>query len=326
METLHTEKRESIVPADEQSWLDMRAKDITSTEAAVLFGCSPYLTLYELWHRKKEQKVVTLAANERMKWGNRLQDAIAAGVAEDEKWTIRKMKEYIRLPDLRMGSSFDFYRFPGKPGEASMDFLDGELLEIKNVDSLAFRDGWMETDDSLEAPLHIEFQVQHQLAVSGLKACTLAALVGGNRKVLIRRERDEKAIDAIKREVAAFWKSIEEGIAPKPDFSKDAEFIVKQYGFADPGKVLHAEDNAELKRLAQEYTALGRAAKDADERKKAVKAQLLPLLGDAEKAYGDGFTISAGLIGPKTVSYTADGYRDFRVFWKKTKQAEESAR
>ena len=100
--------REKILPENEEAWLEMRLLDVTSTEISALFGCCPYLSKWELWHNKKDRTSNEFKENKRMKWGNRLEPAIAYGVAEDLGVKIKPMNEYIRLTDIRAGSSFDF--------------------------------------------------------------------------------------------------------------------------------------------------------------------------------------------------------------------------
>ena len=135
---------EIIVPSNQEHWLAMRKLDVTSTESACLFGESPYMTHFDLWHRKRTGVVPEFKANERVLWGQRLESAIAYGIAEEQGWDVKPMKEYFRNPDLRMGSSFDF---------VITNLGEPVHLEIKNVDYLAFRDGWLEHDDgSIEAP------------------------------------------------------------------------------------------------------------------------------------------------------------------------------
>src|SRR3990172_11795006 len=119
---------ETIKPKNEAEWLSLRMKDITSTEISALFGISPYSTEFELWHRKKNKLYVDFEETERMTWGLRLQNAIAKGIAEDQGWKVRRMNEYIRIPELRIGASFDF-SIEGKD-------IEPGILEIKNVDSL----------------------------------------------------------------------------------------------------------------------------------------------------------------------------------------------
>jgi putative phage-type endonuclease len=297
---------ETILPHNRDHWLELRTRDLTSTETPALFGCSPYITEFELAHRKRQGVVVKIEESERMKWGNRLQDAIAYGIAEDQGWTIRRMEEYMRDPTVRIGASFDYAI--GEEG----------LLEIKNVDALAFRDGWLVHDDgSIEAPPHIEIQVQTQLAVSERKFAYIGALVGGNRVVLIKREPDQGTIDAIRSKANFFWSILAAGKEPEPNFEKDAAFIVSLMQRAEPGKILSAKGDANFATLAQRYRDLGQTEKQIKEEREAVKAKLLLAIGDAEKVLGDDFTVSAGVVGPARVEYDREGYRNFRISWKK---------
>ena len=312
-------KAETIKTKSEKEWLALRTKDITSTEIAALFGLSPYTTAFELWHRKKDNIAVDYEENERMIWGIRLQDTIAAGVAQDQKWKVRRMDEYMRIPDLRIGASFDYsIEETGVGQNVGTDTLG--LLEIKNVDSLIYKQGWTVEDGNVEAPPHIELQVQHQLLITQRRYAYIAAFIGGNKVVLLKREPDDDIHNAIILKVGAFWASIEAGNAPAPDFRQDAEFISKLYGYAEPGKVMDLTDNTEFAALAARHRELGSAIKQCEEERDALKAQMLMIIGDAEKCTADGFTVSAGLVGPAHVEYDRAGYRSFKINWPRTRK------
>jgi putative phage-type endonuclease len=301
-------------PENEAAWHALRAKDITSTESSALFGLSPYATAFELWHRKKEGSIVQIADNERMRWGRRLQDAIAYGIAEDQGWVCEPMPEYISIEHLRMGSSFDF-RMINQENELG-------ILEIKNVDFMVFRDKWLTNEDgSIEAPEHIEIQLQHQLHVGGYDWGAIGVLVAGNTPKVLIRERDRDVGRAIERRVDAFWKSIEDNVPPPPTFPDDAEFVSKLYGYAEPGKVLDARGDAEIATLCATYASASERAKLADEDKKTAKAQLLAKIGDHEKCLIEGYSISAGIVGAAEIAYTREPYRSFRLTAKKEKVA-----
>jgi putative phage-type endonuclease len=279
---------EIIIPSNEAHWLAMRKLDVTSTESAALFGMSPYTTHFELWHAKRSGLAREFKTNERMKWGNRLEAAIAHGIAEEQGWEIKPLKEYMRDPDARIGSSFDFV----------ITNLDGGPvhLEIKNVDYLAFRDGWIEHEDgSIEAPEHIEMQVQHQMAVSGFRRSFIGAFIGGNRGVVIERERDEQVIAAIKAKVADFWRTVDAGEEPAAVMPGDADAVIRLNQYAQPGKILDATGDANIAALVLEYKRLAAAEKNATDDKEVIKAELLKAIGDAEKVILDGWTISAAM-------------------------------
>jgi len=299
-----------IIPDNEAHWLELKTKDVTSTEISALYGLNPYMTEFELWHRKKENITVDFLMHERVEWGMYLEDSIAKKLAVDNKWQIRNMDEYIRIPELRLAASFDFS-------------IEGEnlgLLEVKNVDSLIYRDKWIIDGDNVEAPPHIEFQCYCQMLVSNRKFAYIGALIGGNRAVLIRREADQEIFDSMIAKVKAFWKSIDENIPPEPDFSKDAKTISKLYGYSEPGKIYSAEGDLEILTLATRYKELGEAVKACDIERDGIKSQLLIKVGDSEKVIGDGFSISAGMIGPARIEYDRQGYRTFRINWKREKK------
>lgn len=296
---------QTIQPDNLDHWRALRAKDVTSTTVAALYGCLPHTTEFELWHRIKSQMVVEAEPVERVKWGNRLQDSIAAGIAEDNKFQIRKMTEYVRDQEVGLGASFDF------------EIVDAGILEVKNVDALQFRDNWIVDGDEVEAPPHIELQVQTQLGLTGKSFALIGALVGGNRVVAIYRRPDPKIYADIRRRVAEFHLSIVRDEPPVPDYARDASLLMKIYGNATPGKVYDARNDLEVRGWAEDYRRLGEEAKQCDEARTALKMQILARIGDAEKGMGDGFSITAGIVKGGPVSYERSDYRNFRINWKK---------
>lgn len=310
-------------PANREQWLALRKPVVTSTEVSALFGYCPYLTALELALLKTGQIEDDFEENDRTTWGTRLQDSIAAGIAHDYGVDVRPMKEFITCDDARIGASFD-WRIVGvnaaKCDDQSLRLAFAEhgdgILEIKNVDSLAYRDKWI--DDT--PPVHIELQVQQEIECAGVQWGVVAALVGGNRAKLTLRQRYEEVIISIRDRVGEFWTNLEKGIMPAADMPEDAETIRRLYNFAEPGKLADLRGNAQATEWARLYKAASDDIKEATDRKDVARAELLQIIGDAEKALVDGFSISAGMIGPTPIAYTRAGYRDFRVFEKKAKK------
>lgn len=301
---------ESVPFTTKEAWLLARAEDVTSSEVSALFGLNPYLTAFELWHRKKQGLATESELSEWSKWGTRLQDSIAHGIAEDEGWAIKPKTEYIRDRELRMGASFDYeVQIPAGLGA---EWPIG-ILEIKNVFGIVYKKEWFED----EAPPHIELQLQQQLALSGASFGYIGALVSGNKIVLLKRTPDETIIRIIKSKINEFWRSIEEGEAPKPDFEKDSDAIQALFSHAEPGKVFDGRADETLKALTDTYKRASDEEKKLKKEKDSVKAKILMLIGDAEKALGTDFSISAGLVGPCHVEYDREGYRQFKISWRK---------
>lgn len=311
---------EVIEISSQEQWLAERVKDVTSTEVSALYGLSPYLTEYELFHQKRDQQVVKLAPNERMKWGNRLEAAIAHGAAEDQGWQISKLNVYMRDLDARIGSSFDFQIDSSSDGPG--------LLEIKNVDWLQYRQKWIDDGaGNIEAPEYIELQIQHQMEVSGHSWCALVALVGGNEQKVILRNRDRAIGKDIRAKVGQFWQRIAANAAPSPDYTADAEFIIKQLR-ADSDAGLVATSDAALDELIERYAFLSQAVKDQSTLRDATRAQILERIGKASKVISPLGSISCGNVKASLGTLiTADmvgkyvgareGYRSFKFTPKK---------
>jgi putative phage-type endonuclease len=294
-------QRETLVPASEAQWLEWRRQDLTSTEAAALFGASPYATAYELHHRKAGTlPEVEFTENERMTWGKRLEGAIALGIAEDYGLIVEPFKCYMRVPELRMGSSFDFKivgitdGFTGDDSARKMFLMHGPgIMEVKNVDGLQFRRVWLEDGETIEAPPHIEFQVQHQLVVADLNWSMIAPLVGGNTPKVILRERDRVVGEAIIQQVREFWARVATGTPPAPDFLKDADTVSRLYVDND-GSSRDLSDNMRLIQLCQDYKKAAADEKAAKDRKAAAKAEILTIIEATKSVTTNGFKISAG--------------------------------
>ena len=280
-------QREIIVPETEEIWLAERAKDLTSTECAALFNAHEYLTPLALWLRKSGKIPDDFKGNEFTKWGNRLEPVIAAGMAEDNGWSMRPMKEYIRLAGMRVGSSFDYRIRSSRHDDSDSDML----LEIKNVGMNAFRSGWsMNDDDEIEAPMRIEFQVQHEMLVAGLGGAKIGAFVGGNTPHILHREADKEIHALILEKAEAFWRSVAKGVEPSPDPLLDHELVKRLHRHAEPGKVMLGGE--ELQAMLDAYKAAGEEKSLAEDKQTAMKTLILDKFGDAEIAVGTGLQVT----------------------------------
>lgn len=303
-----------LTPATEAEWLAWRRQDVTSTEIAALFGVSPYETAFQLWHRKRGTLDRDVVVTERMEAGRYLEPAIAAWAADRLHLTIQPLKQYARHATVpRLGASFDF----SIEGGANVDAAAGKgIAEIKNVSVEAARHWDLSREDAEigEAPAHIELQLQAQLEVLDREYGYIIAAFGGNRLVTIYRERDRVIGAAIREMVTAFWASVDRDEAPAPHYARDAEAIARLYDVAVPAKLLDWRVEAPVGALdlLAEYAALGAAIKDADQRRDAIKAELLTLVGDAEKVLSPAGSLTLSMVGPATVRYERKPYRSFR--------------
>jgi putative phage-type endonuclease len=311
-------------PKTREEWLALRHKHISSTEVAALFGLSPYATAFEVAVMKQAPTPDDREIGDRAEWGLRLQRSIAGGIADKYGVKVRAISGYAvhSYEHCRMGASFD-YEIVGLKDDWSGDDHTlrnmysehgAGVLEIKNVDLFVFRKDWqVGDDDSYEAPAHIELQVQHQLACIARTWAAIGVLIGGNRLELLIRERDDEVNQAIAKKCEKFWSDLAKGVLPPIELPADADIISKLYKYAEPGKVLDANDSAEIAALCAEYRAAADAAKAADDIKKSARAKLLMQIGDHEQVLTKGFKISAGVVAAAEISYTREAYRNVRI-------------
>jgi putative phage-type endonuclease len=288
--------------------LPERRQWVGASESAALFGVSPYLTRFELYHLKAGNiPPADLDGEERIEAGRHLEPAIAAWAADKWQWPLHNVTAYLRHPSVSgMGCSLDF------------ETADGEPVEIKNVDNLVFRDGdWVvEGDVILDAPAHFLIQVTHQLACRPEAARGwLLPCVGGNRLYRMEIPRHEKMVSRIEREVTTFWQSVEAGEEPRPDFEADAAAIAMLYG-GRGDEVVDLRDDARVHELCAAYLAAHEVEKEASGRKKAALAEIKTLMQDARCAMvADGYKVKASHI--KGGTYTRDPYWRFSITQKK---------
>lgn len=313
-------KRETITHATEAAWLADRKRFVTSTEAAALFDAGVYTkTFYELYHLKAGTvQPDAFEGNERTRWGNRLEAPIAYGVAEDLGLVVEPYKVFITVPEAGIASSFDFIVTGLVDGAEENVFRDmfrkhgRGLLEIKNVDGLQFRRAWLDDGETVEAPVHIEAQVQHQLEVADLEWSILAPLVGGNTPKPILRLRDRDTGEAIRVKATELWQRVRAGAEPQPNFQKDGDVIAQVYRDND-GSSVDLSDNKRLAELCREYKAAGEDEKAAKARRDTAKAEILTIVKAAKSAAASGFKISAGTNKPSFRAYYRDEYTKLTV-------------
>lgn len=288
----------SNIPISERiNWLG-------ASESAALLGCSPYVTKFELFHLKSGNiPGANLDDNERVQAGNYLERGIGEWANHKWGWSIRNCEEYLAHNIVsQMGASLDFIT------------ADGEPVEIKNVDSLIFRDGdWeVEGDALLDAPVHFLIQVQHQLAcLPNAKRGWLVVCVGGNRLYHMEIARHEGVIGRIESEVEAFWQSVRAGQEPKPDFEADSSTISLLYS-TQGDRVIDLRGNNRFAYLCAEYKDAHEIEKQGKSRKDAALAEIKTLMEDANTAIADdGFKVKASLIKEATIERKA--HRRFSI-------------
>jgi putative phage-type endonuclease len=265
---------------------EFRNSVIGASEVAVLFGVSPWLTPFQLWHEKNGTAATReFATTEYQQAGVRLENAIADWACDKWQYTRTDAPERLTGPDgVRIG---------GHPDAMAID-KDGEriVLEIKTVDRMAYH-MW----ENGEPPLQYQLQAMCYAAMAGVKRAVIVALIGGNQLERHVVEVRPKLWSQIIERVNNFWASIARGDEPKPDFGKDGKLIGELYKNLE---IEHCDltDSTAAIQAAKTYARAAEIEREAKKEKAAAQAELTYLIGlDAAGANAEVKTVKVDITG-----------------------------
>ena len=290
-------KREVHKNITEDQWLELRKKDVTSTGSAALFDCSPRMTMFELYHCKKTGVEIPFEENDRTQKGLRMEAYAAQEVAIEHGVIVEPFNEYVRIPEIRAGASYDF-RIIGLADDWKDE--DTELrtmfkhhgkgiLEIKAVHGAIYKDKW----EDGQPPAHYSVQLDHQLAVhGGYKWGCIAAFTGVYEHNIVARAYDKQRASDILTAIKRFWGDVDAGREPAPDYYRDGAVINALNPEAE-GEVDFTQ-NQEFDDLCSRYQILKDQIKADTKEADAIKAKLHHMIGSGSVGFGRDYKFTAG--------------------------------
>ena len=237
---------ESFSVRDHAAWHRLRGKDVTASVAGALLGIHEFITPYELWMLKAGRLEADPEETAAMKRG-RLLEPVAVELLREMRpeWVIHhnsgKGAIYFRDPDFRLGGTPDV-----------MADANGEtvVVQLKSVEQTVFRRKWVQEDGSVEPPLWIAVQATLEAYLTNSTRAFVAPLVIGHgiELPLIEVPLVYGIIDRLKELSLAFWKSVEDGVEPAPDFRLDGGTIDRLYA-RDKGDEVDLSHDARIEIL-----------------------------------------------------------------------------
>jgi len=298
-------KKVKVIPVwdmSESEWLEARKGDIGGSDAGTVVGVNKYKSPYALWSEKTGAVEADSVGNEATKWGHRLERVVAEAYAEDYNkavvewpvilWSEEPGQEF-------MFANLDFLivepseKFPA--GQVTMWREESEpsdnvhgILEVKTagIASPGNPAAWANN----QIPQSYMLQGYHYGIVTGYTNITFAALVGGHGLQVREMEWDEQLAENVVIMESQFWDLIQTGVAPETDGSDATESALSaRYPRHEVGKGF--EGGSQLKELWEEFTEAKVNADETDKARKALRARILELVGDAEYATVNGEVI-----------------------------------
>lgn len=229
-----------------QDWLKARQAGIGGSDVSAILGLSKWKTPYDIFVSKVEP--IAESADEEMSepayWGTVLEDVVAKEYSKrgghqiqrvnrqlkhaSKPWMLANIDRALVQPGSRVRVSDDGGTLLGAAG----------LLECKTASAYASGE-WGRDGDDEAIPIYYAAQGMWYLAVTGQPYCDFAALLGGQKFLTKRLERDEEVIKALTERCEAFWfDHVLKGIAPPAINAAD---VLKMFP-SDNGQAVEATE------------------------------------------------------------------------------------
>ena len=220
-----------------EDWVAGRGGGLGASEAPAAIGASPYATPFSLWALKTGllPQEDLAAHKEAVRWGTLLEPAII------QEFGVRTGREVVPHDQCQMvvHPSLSFLR--ATPDATQFDRQqrdDPGDLQIKTAGHFVASDWAFD-----QTPIHVQVQVQCELAVTGMQWGTVCCLLAGQKMVWRDVQRDDEFIAALLPALEKFWQHVVDRTAPDVDDSEVTARVLAK---------MHPLDNGETVELPHE--------------------------------------------------------------------------
>jgi putative phage-type endonuclease len=253
-----------------EEWLKARKAGIGGSDAAAIAGLNKWKSPVAVYLDKIGQSPEEDTAGESAYWGTVMEDIVAHEFSKRTGLKVRRRNAILTHPE----HSFML---------ANVDRLivgKQEGLECKTA-SEYLKDEWK--DD--EIPAQYLIQCQHYMAVTGYEAWWIAVLIGGNKFIYKKIERDEELIQYLIDIEKNFWENhVLKEIPPMFDGSDASSELLKvMYPEAVPETEI--ELSPEANKLIEALDQVNEELKQLETQKKEYENQIKAMMGENEKAF-----------------------------------------
>lgn len=261
-------------------WLEYRKHGIGGSDVSAVVGLSKWKSPMGLWLEKTGQ-VELEPAGEAAYWGTVMEPIIRNEFTARTGFKVKEVKailQHKRFPFML--ANLDGILYDPDRGEG--------IFEAKTANAYAAAE-WENG-----CPDAYALQVQHYMAVTGLKYVYVAVLIGGNKFLWRLIERDEAVIDLIIQIESRFWRLVELKIPPEIDGSKaSVELLNRLYPSGSKSSI---ELPPEAQKMITKYEAAQQEEKRIIELKDFAANKLKAMLEDHETGEIGGRLVSWKLV------------------------------
>lgn len=241
----------STLEMSHDQWLQDRRKGIGGSDVGTILGLNKWKSPYQLWLEKTGQIELNHEESEAAYFGTMLEEFVAK---EFQRRTGKKVR--------RRNQVFEHPLHPFLRANIDRDVVgENAILECKTANAYLTKD-W----DGDDIPMSYLCQVQHYMNVLNRDYAYIAVLIGGQRFVWKKIDRDQELIDMITERLVEFWEEfvIKEVEPPIDGSDATAEFLKSHY----------ADEGTNEVTLSNEFDELIESKKQLKKTEKTIKTQI----------------------------------------------------
>lgn len=266
--------------ADQDDWHAIRKTGLGGSDLPAICGLNRWTSPLEIWFRKTGKDIP------------RRDDAVLSEAAENghdlEPFVASRFTKKTGLPALDHPGTLRRIDLPWALVNLDRVTFENDqpgVVELKTRSSYALAD-WLD-----EIPIDVQIQIQWQMAVTGWQFGYAACLIGGQRTIVHRLDRDDQMIEHLLAIAEEFWGWVQDGTQPPVDGSHaTSQLLDRLHANPDIESVIADADTVEplLRQRAtakEQITAGEIALLDSENQLKAIAGDAVEVHIRGEKAY-----------------------------------------
>ena len=265
---------------ENEEFLKKRLDGIGGSEASVVLGISPFKSRLELYHEKVNKIINT---------DDSLNLLFDIGYALEPVIANHYSKKTNRLLEKRTQKTHPEHPFI--TGNVDREIVKSEretpgILEIKTKGEFV---NW----HNEEIPPYYIAQMMQYLSIYNYSWGSFAVLDLGKREITVTDiERDDILINNIIKEEIKFWNLVQTKTPPTIEPTTACNSFLKEIYKTSEPITIDISDNKEAFEWAVELKVTKQQIKDMEEYEIGLKNKFMNLMGNAEKATGNNYTIT----------------------------------
>ncbi len=268
--------------------MDDRRNYIGGSDAAAVLGISSWKTPLQVY-REKRGELGSIPDNEPMLWGRALEPVIRQQYAE-------RTGRVVRVPENIIAHQKHAFIRGNLDGVTD----DHRVLEVKTARS---GQDWGEPGTD-EIPKEYLLQVQHYMAITGLKVADVAVLIGGSDFRVYEVPADRELQEMLIAGEAEFWQRVVDGNPPEPMSLADV-----QAKFGRTSKDAAIEASPEVLAAFETIKAIKEQIKAIETSQEASRAIIMKAMGEADTLTCGGRTIATWRLAKASNRFDSGAFK-----------------